>query len=79
MSFGLPVITANVGGPIELIENGKDGILVEADDSLQHVEAFMALFNDRELCKNLGENARKKVENSFSLAREKEELFGILK
>ena len=33
LSFGLPVVATNVGAIPELIENGENGILVNAKDS----------------------------------------------
>jgi colanic acid/amylovoran biosynthesis glycosyltransferase len=78
MSYGLPVITAPVGGPSEIIINNVDGILVPENDVNEHCNAFMRLYDDKLLRKKLGETARLKVETNFSAKREKEELFSIL-
>jgi colanic acid/amylovoran biosynthesis glycosyltransferase len=78
MSYGLPVITAPVGGSSEIITNNVDGILVPENDVNEHCNAFMRLYADKLLRKKLGETARLKVETNFSAEREKEELFAIL-
>jgi glycosyltransferase involved in cell wall biosynthesis len=78
MSFGLPIITAAVGGPSEIIENGEDGIFVQENNVKEHAEAFLALLKDKTLRRKLGENSRHKVENKFSSELEKTEFFNIL-
>lgn len=78
MSYGLPVITAGIGGPSEIIQNGTDGILLEADNIQQHTSALMALFQQKTLRSTLGMNARRKIQHQFSAAKEKAELFQIL-
>jgi colanic acid/amylovoran biosynthesis glycosyltransferase len=78
MSFGLPIITAPIGGPAEIIENGVDGILVSPNNEDEHAEAFMQLFNNTILRKELGERGRLKVSTFFTPDIEKQELYDIL-
>jgi colanic acid/amylovoran biosynthesis glycosyltransferase len=78
MSFGLPVVTASFGGPAQIIEDGIDGILVQAYNVDEHAKAFMKLFNNISLRQNLGINARNKVKNHFSTNIEKQQLYSIL-
>ena len=63
---GRPVITTNVPGCRETVDNGKTGFLVEAKSAqslAEGIERFIALpYNDKEL---MGQNARQKVENEF--------------
>ena len=78
MSFGLPVVTGNFGGPAELIKNEFDGLLIEAGSVHGHAAAFMRLYNDRAFAGFLGRNAVIKMNKEYSLSKEKEELFSLL-
>lgn len=78
MSFGLPVVTAPVGGPREIIENNVDGLLVEPGNVAEHAAAFMLLFKDKLLRKRLGMEGRSKVKIKYNSEIEKRELFKIL-
>ena len=68
MSAGLPVITTNIGGNPEVIQNGVNGILVEYNNKEQIKEAILKLFNDSELRKQVARNA-KQILNKYSLDR----------
>ena len=61
---GLPVIATRVGGTPELIEDGVDGILVEAGDSCALAESIKQLCDEEGLKNELGAAARRKVEES---------------
>ena len=61
MALGLPVITTNVGGLPYLIDNGKDGILIEKNNSLEMVKQIRKVIEENN--SSLAENARIKVEN----------------
>jgi glycosyltransferase involved in cell wall biosynthesis len=68
MSCGLPVIGTRVTGIQEVIEDGKNGILCDTDSgSIQ--QAITRLMADEKLRKQLGENARKTIEERFSLEK----------
>ncbi len=48
MMLGTPVVTTRVGGNIEVIENDKNGILVEYDNREQLKSAIIGIFNNQE-------------------------------
>ncbi len=62
MSLGLPVVSTNVGGMPELIDHGKDGILVTEENPEKMASAILDLLNDPEKAIAIANNARKKVE-----------------
>jgi len=66
MSCGLPVIASDVGGIREAIDN-KSGILVKRGDQKQIELALEKLLKNPSLVKEMGENAREKSRNEFSL------------
>ena len=56
-----PVIGAKVGAIPEVIEEGKDGLLVEFGGVDQLASAIRYLLNHPDLCREMGETGRKKV------------------
>ena len=64
MSSGLPVVTTNVGGIPEVVENEINGLFISRDenDLAQHI---VELLEDETLAKRLGRNARATVEQKF--------------
>jgi len=63
---GKPVIGAKVGAIPEVIEEGKDGLLVEFGEVDQLVSAIISLLNHPDLVKEMGETGRKKVIDRFN-------------
>ena len=69
MACEKPVITSRIGGIPTAIENGKDGFLIEPGNLKELRERILEVLGDEELARKLGENARKKVLERFSLDR----------
>ncbi len=67
MASGLPVIATRVGGNPDLIRDGETGILVDAENAEQLAEAIKNVLGDKNRAQQLGEKARKTVEEMFSL------------
>ncbi len=61
----LPVVCTAVNGATELIESGKNGLLVAHDNTTELAEQLMALSNPS-LRKELGENAFETIIGNFS-------------
>lgn len=73
MACGLPVIASRIGGVVDVIEDGKTGILFEPGDISGLSSALVRLANDAELRQRLGIEARKKMVKDFSIERVAEE------
>jgi glycosyltransferase involved in cell wall biosynthesis len=56
MAFRKPVVATTAGGMPEIIENGKNGILVTPDDPDALAESVIKLLTDEALQLRLGEN-----------------------
>ena len=69
MACEKPVIASRIGGVPTVIENNKDGILIEPDNLKELKAKFLEVLSDEELSKKLSKNARKKVVERFSLDR----------
>ncbi|MDD5430709.1 MAG: glycosyltransferase family 4 protein [Candidatus Pacebacteria bacterium] len=62
MSIGVPVITTPVGGNVEVVQNGINGLLARYNDEGAWIKAISELLNDANLRKKLAENAKKMLE-----------------
>lgn len=67
MACGLPVVATRVGGIVDIIEDGANGLLVDAQRPDQLYEAMQRLFTDRQLADRLARQALKTIEQQFSL------------
>lgn len=66
MSMGVPVIATSTGAQKEIIDSGKDGILIEKPDAKLLADALSILLEDKELALKLGTSARDKYRDCFS-------------
>lgn len=61
----VPVICSSEGAPHEIVADGKDGYVVDADDVPQLAARLRGLLADRALATRMGENGRKKVDENY--------------
>lgn len=73
-AYGKPVIASNFGCFPELIDDNVTGYLFEPKNSLDLANKIKLIANDKNLCKTLGQNARKKVEVVFNPTQHFEKL-----
>lgn len=66
MGMTLPIITTNVPGPSEVVENGISGILVEPMNPDDLKEKMILLYNNHELRNSLAHNGRLRAEKYFN-------------
>ena len=64
MAIGIPTVATDVGTSSDIIENMKDGILVNNDE--EWVDALKYLILNPNARKKMGNNARKKIEKFYS-------------
>ncbi|MDW9507656.1 glycosyltransferase [Sinorhizobium meliloti] len=69
MLLATPVIAADSGGNPEVVEDGKTGMLVRADDPDEFAKACLVLFSNSALREHIVETARKEVRARFSFER----------
>ena len=69
MACGTPVVATQCGGYPELIEDGISGFLVPVDDSEALALRISELLAQPQLRNDIGRNARKRVEERFSVER----------
>lgn len=67
MSSGLPVIVTRLQGITDVANiEGVTGYFIEPENEEHLSKLMVKLANEKQLRKSLGENARKRIENSFS-------------
>lgn len=79
MSNMLPVIATNVGGIPELIEDGKDGILIPPENPKALARAVNSLLENKELREKLSKTAYKKVREKYSINAYSARMLGFYK
>lgn len=69
MAAGLPIVSTPVGGIPEAVTDGVEGYLVQPGDIDRLSECLARLLGDADLRRRMGEAARRKVEDVFSVGR----------
>lgn len=72
MAMNLMVITSDISGIEELIEDGVNGLLARPNDPQDLAEKMILAMSDREFAKQAGAAARARVLQAFSIASEGE-------
>ncbi|MBL8027881.1 MAG: glycosyltransferase family 4 protein [Fibrobacteres bacterium] len=67
MKYGVPVIASSDGGAAEIVENNKDGFLVNPLDLKEVSLSLLEMITQASLRNKFGLNARAKVMNYFTL------------
>lgn len=63
---GLPVVATRVGGTKEIVEHGKNGLLVPPGNPKALAKALIKVLTDEKLTKYLGDNGRALVEKEYN-------------
>lgn len=66
MQVGSVVVATNQCGPLEIIEDGKSGLLFKQGDSRDLAEKLSYLHKNRSKCKEIAKNGQERVERLFS-------------
>ena len=68
MARGLVVIASDIGGPKDIIEDGKDGFLVSPNAPHEIVKIIDELITSPKLLQEIGQAALKKVREKYQLS-----------
>ena len=77
MAAGLPVVATEVGGSVDLVEEGVTGYLVPPGDPSAIASRLRILLENRELRKALGDAGRRRVGERFSFARHMDSMLAV--
>jgi glycosyltransferase involved in cell wall biosynthesis len=67
MATGLPVVASATGGNPEVVLAGASGLLFPVGDVRRLTECLLTLEANKDLCLRLGEGARRRVREEFSI------------
>lgn len=79
MASKCAVAASDTGSIPDMIVDGQTGFLVPPKDADALEERLIALLSDSDLCRKLGENARKKAEEEFSMEQNINRLLALYK
>ena len=77
MAMGVPVIANRNGGPLEIVDNGINGYLLDVNDTNAFTDAIIKLYDDPLLRKEMGREGRRIAEMKFSIIRSTEAVESI--
>lgn len=77
MGYGLPIVSSNVGGIPHLVENGKNGYLLDPGDVEGFAKAIVKLLQDPKLRNRMGAESANAIKERFSLKRHTDSIIGI--
>jgi len=66
MSFSLPLLVSDVTAQKNLINEVKSGLVHKEKDANEIADKIMRLYNNPELCNELGQNGKHFIEKKFS-------------
>jgi glycosyltransferase involved in cell wall biosynthesis len=69
LAAGLPVVATGLGGNVEVIQNGVNGLLIPPKDPQALAAALTRLLEDEKFRRNLGASGRRHVAENFSFVR----------
>ena len=64
---GIPVVASNVGGLVDLIEEGKTGLLVKANDPVALAERILQILRNLPQAQQMAIQARLNIEHHYSI------------
>jgi glycosyltransferase involved in cell wall biosynthesis len=67
MALGVPVLATNVGGPREIIEDGREGYLLSPSEPAAWARAVRAIADSEQLRGEMGLAGRRRVEQAFTV------------
>ncbi len=76
---GVPIVASNRGALAEIIKDKYTGLLFKPEDAKDLIDKVMKLYQDRELIKVMGQNARKEFLNKYTAEKNYDMLMSIYK
>lgn len=77
MAYQCAIVASDVGGIPQMIIQNETGLLVEPEDAVSLQKSLERVLSDKKLCRSLGEQARTKVEQEFSMEQNMEKLLSV--
>lgn len=68
MTFGVPVIATNKGGTLEIVNEGKNGLLLQENNPDELADKIINLINNKEKLQAMSEKAAETIRTHFMLS-----------
>ena len=78
MARGIPVISTRCHGPLDIIKNNKNGILININNANEMKSAIDLLKNNAEIRKNISKNGLDTIKYKYTIDAYKRNLFSLL-
>ena len=78
MATGLPVVSTNIGGIPEMVNENETGFLVQPGETAAIADAIERVVNDCSLAANLGHSAYERARTLFSIKQNVRELCALI-
>ena len=69
MASKIPIVSTNVDGVSEIVKDGKNGFLVETNDTESMIEKINLLLTNPKLCNSIVENSYESAKKLFDLEK----------
>lgn len=79
MMTGIPVVSTNVGGIPEIVEDGKTGYLFPVRNENMAAEKIIFLLNNPSLRRDMGQKGKERAEKLFSVRQNAEKIDALYK
>lgn len=79
MGYGLPIVTTNVGGIPQLVDEGKNGYMTEPGNIESFAESIVKLLGNDELIYDMGRKSIEKANEKYSLEKHLEKVGRLYK
>jgi len=73
----VPMIATNIGGPLEIIEDGKDGLLFDGSSN-DLAKKIKILYKNNNLRREFSENGYRKVQEKFNYEKQLGKLYEVI-
>jgi L-malate glycosyltransferase len=77
MAMGVPVVATSVGGPREIVEDGREGYLVDPRDAPAWASAIQNVLGSPDGGAAMGRAARERVEREFTFAQQARAMLAV--
>jgi glycosyltransferase involved in cell wall biosynthesis len=78
MAAGIPVVATAAGGPLDIVDDGKTGLLAPPGEAAPLADAVIRLLSDKDLARQIASNARAAAFERFSLDRVVRQMEAVL-
>lgn len=77
MALGVPVLATNVGGPPEIIEDGREGFLLPPLEPQAWAQAVRRILDSSDGGRSMGEAGRRRVREAFTAEHHARAILGV--